>query len=197
MKNNTLKAMGIAIGAALSLMYATGIEAQASEETPDVDTGSEVREEEASEEVNTKEVESDEFDEIAKDNGFTDEQLSTEGTYSYPEDEGSNSDDEGADSGDDDSDTDNESNSSTSAELVVDTTIYGDASQYEIIDGEEVDIERGDVIISTTEKELTVEKDGLDKEEADALEDEGYTVTPMEGEDGIVEKDFTEELTDE
>ena len=34
MKNNTLKAMGIAIGAALSLMYATGIEAQAAEVTP-------------------------------------------------------------------------------------------------------------------------------------------------------------------
>ena len=32
MKNNTLKAMGIAIGAALSLMYATGIEAQAAED---------------------------------------------------------------------------------------------------------------------------------------------------------------------
>ena len=33
MKNNTLKAMGIAIGAAMSLMYATGMDAQAAEET--------------------------------------------------------------------------------------------------------------------------------------------------------------------
>ena len=38
MKNNTLKAMGIAIGAALSLMYATGIEAQAAEVTPEGNT---------------------------------------------------------------------------------------------------------------------------------------------------------------
>ena len=33
MKNNTLKAMGIAIGTAMSLMYATGMDAQAAEET--------------------------------------------------------------------------------------------------------------------------------------------------------------------
>jgi len=59
MKNNTLKAMGIAIGAALSLMYATGIEVQAEEST---DTIPEIEEDKSviatdAEVVGTPEVE--------------------------------------------------------------------------------------------------------------------------------------------
>ena len=76
MKNNTLKAMGIAVGAALSLMYATGMEVQAEE--LEGGGGGSLTPSEAVEQVVTeeKEIEAEkqsveEFNETAEENGFT------------------------------------------------------------------------------------------------------------------------------